>query len=168
MPTEHFLGMFLSNFLKVCILLLFFFFPFWKILGNKETWKKSPKNFPSPQPQTKKTWEFSVAARKKITPDTHHAVDLSIGVRFCWRMWTSFFSRNENIRKRTTITFPGKRGYKSENINFFPRMATRIKKSYSRWTIIRHVSLVPKSDENLWQLLVDRTQVFHAALRQFY
>jgi hypothetical protein len=31
---------FLSNFLKVCILLLFVFFPLWKVLGNRETLKK--------------------------------------------------------------------------------------------------------------------------------
>jgi hypothetical protein len=34
--------------------------------------------------------------------------------------------------------------------------------------MIRYVSLVPKSGENLWQLLVDLTQVFHAVLRYFY
>ena len=79
---------------------------FWEI---RKSWRNRPRLFLLTTHRQKKSWECPAADREKITPDSLRAVDLCIGLRFCWRMWKTFFSGNENIRKRTTIIFPRKR-----------------------------------------------------------
>jgi hypothetical protein len=98
---------------------------------------------------------LSICASVYVSADgcEHHFFP---GKRISEREQQLFFRENENIRARIAVSF-------SENGN------ENQKKSYSRWTImIRYVSLVPKSGENLWQLLVDLPQVFHTVLHYFY
>ena len=63
---------------------------------------------------------FSVGDREKITPDSLRAVDLCIGLRFCWRMWKTFFFREREYKKENNNYFSEKTriaNYFSENGN---------------------------------------------------
>ena len=90
---------------------------FWEI---RKSWRNRPRLFLLTTHRQKKSWEFPAADREKITPDSLRAVDLCIGLRFCWRMWKTFFFREREYKKENNNYFSEKTriaNYFSENGN---------------------------------------------------
>jgi hypothetical protein len=120
--------MFLSNILSVYSLPLFFYFSIWKVLGNKKSLNKSSKKLICLRRKTKRSLAFSAAAERKINNArfTHSCRSMHQFTLLFTRVGI-IFSRNENVKTRTTIFFR-KRKHESRRVALVALMI-------QQWTI---------------------------------